>query len=296
MSKTDYRNWRLESDLDGVCWLTVDRAGESANSLSRDVLTELEDIVTHLERNHPRGLVLQSGKRGSFIVGADVREFDQVSSIAEAEGFIREVHALFDRVEALPFPKVVTIDGYCLGGGLELALCFDYRIVANNDRTRLGFPEVKLGIYPGFGGSARTTRLIGGLNAMPLMLAARMLRPGAARGMGLVDQLVGPHGSLRWAARKAVLQGRRSKGAGLTGKLSNKAPARKFLAGQMRKKTSAKANPAHYPAPFEMIDAWEQYGDDFRRMLDEEATRVARLINGDTSRGLRRVFWLLEGL
>ena len=296
MSKTDYRNWRLESDLDGVCWLTVDRAGESANSLSRDVLTELEDIVTHLERNHPRGLVLQSGKRGSFIVGADVREFDQVSSIAEAEGFIREVHALFDRVEALPFPKVVTIDGYCLGGGLELALCFDYRIVANNDRTRLGFPEVKLGIYPGFGGSARTTRLIGGLNAMPLMLAARMLRPGAARGMGLVDQLVGPHGSLRWAARKAVLQGRRSKGAGLTGKLSNKAPARKFLAGQMRKKTAAKANPAHYPAPFEMIDAWEQYGDDFRRMLDEEATRVARLINGDTSRGLRRVFWLMEGL
>ena len=167
---------------------------------------------------------------------------------------------------------------------------------ALNDRTRLGFPEVKLGIYPGFGGSARTTRLIDGLNAMPLMLSARMLRPGAARGMGLVDQLVGPHGSLRWAARKAVLQGRRSKGAGLTARLSNKGPARRFLAGQMRKKTAAKANPAHYPAPFEMIDAWEQYGDDFRRMLDEEATRVARLINGDTSRGLRRVFWLMEGL
>jgi 3-hydroxyacyl-CoA dehydrogenase/enoyl-CoA hydratase/3-hydroxybutyryl-CoA epimerase len=296
MSKPEYRNWRLETDMDGILWLSIDRAGESANSLSRDVLTELEDIVSHLERNHPRGMVLQSGKPGSFIVGADVREFDQVSSVDEAEGFIREVHALFDRVEALPFPKVVAIDGYCLGGGLELALCFDYRIAANNDRTRLGFPEVKLGIYPGFGGSARMTRQVGGLQALPLMLTARMLRPGAARGMGVVDQLVGPHGSLRWAARKAVLQGRRSKGPGLTGRLSNQGPARKFLAGQMRKQTAAKANPAHYPAPFEMIDAWEQYGGDFRRMLDEEATRVARLINGDTSRGLRRVFWLMEGL
>ena len=197
MSTTDYRNWRIESDLDDICWLTLDRAGESANSLSRDVLTELEAIVTHLERHHPRGLVLQSGKPGSFIVGADVREFDQVESVAQAEEFIREVHALFDRVEALPFPKVVTIDGYCLGGGLELSLCFDYRIAANNERTRLGFPEVKLGIYPGFGGSARMTRQVGGLNALPLMLSARMLRPGAARGMGVVDQLVGPHGSLR---------------------------------------------------------------------------------------------------
>ena len=296
MSNTEYRNWRLETDLDGILWLTLDRAGESANSLSQDVLTELEQIVSDLDRKHPRGLILQSGKRGSFIVGADVREFDQVSSVAEAEGFIRQVHVLFDRVEALPFPKVVTIDGYCLGGGLELALCFDYRIALNNERTRLGFPEVKLGIYPGFGGSARTTRLVGGLKAMPVMLSARMLRPGAARANGLVDQLVGPHGSLRWAARKAVLQGRRSKGAGWTGKLSNKGPARKFLAGQMRKQTAAKANPAHYPAPFELIDAWEQYGDDFQRMLDEEASRVARLINGDTSRGLRRVFWLMEGL
>ena len=153
MSNPEYRNWRLDSDLDGVCWLTIDRAGESTNSLSREVLEELEAIVTRLEKDPPRGLVLQSGKKHSFIVGADVREFDQATSAAEAEGFIREVHALFDRVEQLPFPKVVTIDGFCLGGGLELALCFDYRIARADDRTRLGFPEVRLGIYPGFGGS-----------------------------------------------------------------------------------------------------------------------------------------------
>lgn len=296
MNQAEYRNWRLDSDMDGVCWLTLDREGESANSLSQDVLQELETIVDGFEKSPPKGLVLQSGKQGSFIVGADVREFDQVSSIEEAEGFIRNVHALFDRVEALPFAKVVVIDGFCLGGGLELALCFDYRIARDNDKTRLGFPEVKLGIYPGFGGSARTTRLVGGYKALPLMLSARMLRARQARGMGLVDQLVGPHSSLRWAARKAVLKGRKSRGPGRTDRLTNTGPARKFLAGQMRKKTAAKANPAHYPAPFEMIDAWEEHGDDFREMLNQEAIRVARLINGDTSRGLRRVFWLMENL
>ena len=296
MSQSEYRNWRLEQDLDGVCWLTIDRAGESTNSLSREVFSELEQIVSRLEKEAPRGLVLQSGKDASFIVGADVREFDQVEGAAEAEAFIREAHALLDRVEALPFPKAVIIDGYCLGGGLELALCFDYRIARNDDRTRLGFPEIKLGIYPGFGGSARATRQVGGYQAMQIMLTARMVKAPQAKAMGLVDQLVGPHGSLRWAARRAVLAGRKSRGPSWLARLSNKGPARKFLADQMRKQTAAKANPRHYPAPFELIDAWEQYGDDPRQMLDEEARRVARLITGDTSEGLRRVFWLMEKL
>jgi 3-hydroxyacyl-CoA dehydrogenase/enoyl-CoA hydratase/3-hydroxybutyryl-CoA epimerase len=296
MSIPDYKNWRLDFDLDGICWLTIDRAGESSNSLSREVMTELEDIVGRLEKEPPRGLVLQSGKENAFIVGADVREFEQVASAAEAEGFIREVHALFDRVEQLPFPKAVTIDGYCLGGGLELALCFDFRIARNIERTRFGYPEVRLGIYPGFGGSARTTRQIGGFQGMQIMLTGRMLRAHQAKGLCLVDQLVGEHGSLRWAARRAVLKRRKSRGAGRLAALTNSSPLRKFLAGQMRKKTAAKANPLHYPAPFELIDAWEEHGGNFREMLDQEARRVGRLITGDSSRGLRRVFWLMEKL
>lgn len=296
MSTSDYRHWRLEQDMDDVCWLTLDRAEESVNSLSQEVLTELERIVGTLESEPPRGLVMQSGKKNSFIVGADVREFDQVSNAEEAAGFMREAHKLFDRVEALPFPTAVTIDGYCLGGGLELALCFDYRIARNNDSTRLGFPEVQLGIYPAFGGSMRSVRQMGGFQALQLMLTTRMLRAPQARALGLVDELTGPHSELRWAARRAVLQGRKSKGPGLAAKLSNLGPARKFLAGQMRKKTSARANPRHYPAPFELIEAWEEHGDNPKRMLEEEANRNALLITGDTSRGLRRVFWLMEKL
>ncbi len=128
------------------------------------------------------------------------------------------------------------------------------------------------------------------------MLTSRMLRPGQARALGLVDELVSPHSELRWAARRAVLKGRKSRGPGLIARLSNSGPVRKFLAGQMRKQTSAKANPKHYPAPFELIEAWEQHGNQPKRMLEEEAARNSRLITGNTSRGLRRVFWLMEEL
>lgn len=291
-----YQHWNLTTDIDNVIWLSLDREGESANSLSMDVLSELGEIVDELENEAPAGLVLQSGKPGSFIVGADVREFDTYDDADMASDGITQVHRLFNRVEALTFPKVVIIDGFCLGGGLELALCFDYRIASNLDHTRLGFPEVKLGIYPGFGGSARSIQQAGASNAMQLMLSSRNLRPAAARGMGLVDELVGPHGSLRWAARRAIKQRRKSKQPGQFARLQNIGPVRTQLARMMRKQVAAKANPKHYPAPFELIDAWEKYGDDPQRMMVEESERVAKLITGDTSKNLRRVFFLMERL
>lgn len=293
---TVYKNWKLDTDFDNVLWLSIDREGERVNSLSMDVLSELEAIVNQLEDNPPAGLVLQSAKPGSFIVGADVREFDNYDDAEQARDGISRVHRLFNRIEVLPFPTVVTIDGYCLGGGLELALCFDYRIASDVEHTRLGFPEVQLGIYPGFGGSARSIQQAGATNAMDLMLSSRNLRAKAARAMGLVDELVGPHGSMRWAARKAIQQKRKSRQPGHLTRLQNLAPVRQQLARVMRKKVAARANPKHYPAPFELIEAWENYGDDPQRMMAEETERVSRLITGKTSKNLRRVFFLMERL
>jgi len=296
MSESEFRNWRLAYDMDNVCWLTLDREAESANSLSREVLGELDIIVARLEENPPRGVVFMSGKRNSFIVGADVREFEGVADPAAAAASISEVHGLFNRVEALPFPVVVAIEGVCLGGGLELALCCHYRIAKDSESTRLGFPEIQLGIYPAFGGSARTTQLLGGPKALQLMLGSRMLRAPQAKALGLVDQLVGPHAELRWAARAAVLKGKKTRRPPMLAKLSNSLPARKVLAKIIRKKTAARANPNHYPAPFSLIDAWELCGNDKRKMLAEEALRVGELVTGSTSQGLRRVFWLMEQL
>jgi len=293
---TIFKHWKLSTDIDNVLWLSLDREGESANSLSLEVLSELSTVVDDLETNAPAGLVLQSGKPGSFIVGADVREFDDYEDAGLASDGINQVHRLFNRIEALPFPKIVAIDGICLGGGLELALAFDYRIATNVEHTRLGFPEIKLGIYPGFGGSARSVQQAGAYNAMQLMLSTRNLRPGAARAMGLVDELVGPHGSLRWAARRAVKKGRKSRKPGQLKRLQNFAPVRTQMARMMRKQVAARANPEHYPAPFELIDAWERYGDDPQRMMAEECDRVGKLITGPTSKSLRRVFFLMERL
>lgn len=289
-----YKHWQIAFDIDDICWLTLDRAGEKVNSLSTEVLAELESLVTALERVPARGLVLQSGKPGSFIVGADVREFDQVTDPDSAAENIRQVHALFNRIEDLEMFTVVLIEGYCLGGGLELALAFDYRIARNVAGTRLGFPEVKLGIYPGFGGSARSVQRLGGQKAMEIMLTARLLRPGAARAIGLVDKLVGPHGEMRWAARLAILKKLKPVSPGFIARLGNTGPARRALAKIMRKKTAAKVNPDHYPAPFELIDAWEQHGNDKTAMLEQEAMRVGRLITTSTSINLRRVFRLME--
>ncbi len=296
VNETIFKHWKLSTDIDNVVWLSIDREGESANSLSLEVLSELESIVNELETNAPAGLVLQSGKPGTFIVGADVREFDDYDDAGVASDGINRVHRLFNRIEALSFPKVVIIDGFCLGGGVELALTFDYRIASNVDHTRLGFPEIQLGIYPGFGGSARSVQQMGASNAMQIMLSSRNLRPKAARAMGLVDELVGPHGSLRWAARRAIKQGRKSKQPGQLTRLQNFGPVRTQLARIMRKKVATRANPKHYPAPFELIEAWERYGDDPQRMMVEESERVGKLITGDTSKSLRRVFFLMERL
>ncbi len=295
-TENSYKHWKLTTDIDKVLWLSIDRQGESTNSLSLEVLSELEKIVEGLEANAPAGLVLQSGKPGSFIVGADVREFDSYEDADIASDGISQVHRLFNRIEALPFPKVVIIDGFCLGGGLELALTFDYRIASDVEHTRIGFPEIQLGIYPGFGGSARSIQQAGATNAMQLMLSSRNLRPKAARGMGLVDELVGRHGSLRWAARRAVKQGRKSRKPGQLTRLQNIGPVRTQLARMMRKQVAARANPEHYPAPYELIEAWERYGDDPQRMMAEESIRVGKLITGDTSKNLRRVFFLMERL
>jgi len=291
-----YRHWRLEKDLDGIVWLYVDREDEKVNSLSSEVLGELGAIVEQLEAESPTGLVLMSGKPGSFIVGADIREFDATADVAELKENVAKVHALFERIERLKFPKVCAFEGFCLGGGLELALCFDWRIALDSDKTRVGFPEVNLGIYPGYGGSGRSIAAMGGLKAMQIMLTGRMLRARQARAMGLIDQTVDIHGSLAWAARRAVQKKRRHKLTGVIARLSTVGPVRGFLTGQMRKQTRAKARPEHYPAPYRLIDAFEAHGDSQSAMIRAEAENIPELLIGETSTNLRRVFRLMETL
>jgi len=291
-------HWRVRVDNEGIAWLDADREGEEANSLNESMLLELDTVLDHFTAEMPKGIVIGSAKESGFIAGADVREFDHLTDANVVADNIRTVHALFQKLEDMPCPTIAAIDGFCLGGGLELALCCDYLIATDSDKTRIGLPEVKLGIFPGFGGSVRLPRRIGAHQAMPLMLSGRMLKPAAARGLGVIDAVVGRHGNLQWAARNAVMKKRRSRKPGAAVKMSNSAIARPFLARTMRKQTAEKAREAHYPSPFKLIDTWAAHGgmNDRKAHYEGEAKAVGELMVSDTARGLRRVFNLMEGM
>jgi 3-hydroxyacyl-CoA dehydrogenase/enoyl-CoA hydratase/3-hydroxybutyryl-CoA epimerase len=295
------RDWRFSVDFEGIAWALIDREGDRMNSLGRRPTEELGEIVKWVEEAQSRGelagLIIMSGKPSGFIVGADIREFESLATTeASVKDAVHQTLELLDRIDKLQLPVVAAIHGYCLGGGLELVLACDWRVADREEGTRLGFPEVKLGIFPGLNGTVRSIDVAGPVDAMTAMLTAKMLRPAAARAIGLVDQLVPTHHQLRWAARKAVLQKRRSKGAPWWKKLMLKQPIRGLLAKQMRAKTAANVREDHYPAPFRLIDLFERYGDDPARMKKVETEMFAPLMAGDTARNLRRVFMLSEML
>lgn len=294
--ETSYQHWQVERDRDNIVWLSIDRDGESTNTLGEAVIEELGSILDELGSSLPEGLVLQSAKKSGFIAGADIREFGHFTDPAEVTTKVREAHAVFAKLESLSCPTVASVEGFCLGGGLELALCCQYIIARDRDDTRIGLPEVNLGIYPGFGGTVRLTERVGGLQGIQLMLTGRMLRAKAARSMGVIDQVIGEHDSLHWHARKAILQKRKSRGPGLLAKASNSGIVRGVLANFMVKKTAEKANPEHYPAPFKLIDNWRQNRGNRKAMFDAEAVGIGELMVGDTATNLRRVFNLMEHL
>jgi 3-hydroxyacyl-CoA dehydrogenase / enoyl-CoA hydratase / 3-hydroxybutyryl-CoA epimerase len=295
----DLKDWHFSIDFEGIAWAIFDRQGESMNSLGRRPLEELGSIVETMEelaaKREVKGLVLMSGK-DNFIAGADIREFDGFDTVAKVKEILRPPLELLDRLEALPVPVVAAIHGYCLGGGLELALACHYRIADRDDDTRIGFPEVKLGIFPGLNGTVRAIRQAGPIDAMTMMLTGKLLRPSQARAIGIVDQLVPSRRGLRWAGRKAVLKNRRSKAPAWWKRLMLKEPLRGFLAKKMRAKTAAKVREDHYPAPFRLIDLFQTYGGDLAEMKRAETEAFAPLMVSDTARNLRRVFKLSEML
>ena len=292
------KDWKFSIDGEGIAWAIFDREGESANSLGRRPIEELAAIVERVEAEARaktcKGLVIMSGKEKGYIVGADIREFENMMTEQDVITSLAPVNAMLDRIERMPVPVVAAINGVCVGGGLELILACHYRIATRDDATRIGFPEVKLGIFPGFNGTARSIKQVGPMAAMTNMLIGGMIRAGAAKGAGWIDQLVNSPGELRWAARKAVLQNRKSESAGFSKMLLTKWPAREFLAKKMRQETSKKAREDHYPAPFRLIDLFEKHGGDLNAMKAAETRAFAPLMVSDTSRNLRRVFRLTE--
>jgi 3-hydroxyacyl-CoA dehydrogenase/enoyl-CoA hydratase/3-hydroxybutyryl-CoA epimerase len=300
MAKTlpDLKHWQFSIDFDEIAWAIFDQESASTNTFGAETGHELEQIVAAAEEaalsGEVRALIFLSGKEKTFIVGADIREFEALTSEEAVKDVVQKMTGIFDRIERLPIPVICGIHGFCLGGGLEFAMACHYRIATRDDATRLGLPEVKLGIIPGLHGTVRMTKLAGAIAGMGAMLTGRMLRAGAARGMGLVDQLVPGRQELRWACRKAAIQKRCAKEPSLWKRFQSLPGIRTLLASRMRKAAAAKVREDHYPAPFQLIELFKRHGGNREAMAKAETQFFAPLMVSETSRNLRRVFHLSE--
>ncbi len=291
-------DWHSHCDSDGILWLTLDKQGTETNVLSISVLDQLDGLLDEIRENPPQAIVFRSAKPGGFIAGADVNEFLDVTTTQEALIMIKRGQTLFSRIESLPCPTIALIEGFCMGGGTELALACDYRIALDDSRTRIGLPEVKLGIHPAYGGVVRSTEIVNPLKSLEMMLTGRALAARAARAIGLVDS-VQPKRQIERAARAIALSPPAKRAMPLTGKMLSLPGIRNLLANYMKKQVAKKAPRQHYPAPYAILDVWANHYGNRKRMMEEEANSVARLIQGNKVRNLIRVFFLqtrLKGL
>jgi 3-hydroxyacyl-CoA dehydrogenase/enoyl-CoA hydratase/3-hydroxybutyryl-CoA epimerase len=289
------KHWHFEKDGDGIIWLHFNHADSATNVLSEAILEELEFCLGDIAHIHPIGLVILSDKPNGFIAGADIKSFTQVAGKDEAEKYIRRAHSIFARLESFSFPTLALIHGFCLGGGLELALACRYRVAREDEGTRIGLPEVKLGIFPGFGGSVRSMRLIGHLPALNMMLTGRTFSGRAAQRIGLVDMAV-PERQLMAAARHMILQRPEPHRPTWLQRLPGAVPLRPLVGAYLRREVEKKANPDHYPAPYSLIEHWERFADRTDDMYASEVERVSSLICSETAQNLIRVFFLQEQL
>ena len=284
-------NFRLTRDADGIAWLLFDREGSSANTLSADLIEELDKVLAELEARRPTGLVIRSAKKSGFIAGADVNEFRGVGDPRAVETEIGRAHAVIDRLESLRIPTVAVIHGFCLGGGLEVALACQMRIAI--DGARFGFPEVMLGLHPGLGGTVRFTRLVNPMQAMPLMLTGKTIDARRAKSLGLVDAVTQER-HVRNAVKDAVFGKLKRAAPGPLSTVLNLGPVRGLLASRMRAEAAKAAPQEHYPAPYALIDLWEKHGSDKSAMLNAEKRSFAELMVTPTAQNLIRVFFLRE--
>ena len=286
-----YKNFKLTRDEDGIAWLLFDRANASANTLSGDVLAELGQIVGALETERPAGLVVRSAKTSGFIAGADVNEFRGATDPRQVETEMNKAHAVVDRLEALKIPSVAVIHGFCLGGGLEIALACNSRIAIDN--ARFGFPEVMLGLHPGLGGTARFTHLVSPLEAMTMMLTGKTIDARKAKSLGLVDAVTQER-HVRGAVKDAIFGRLKPHKQSLLGHLMNFGPVRGILGNRMRAEARKAAPEEHYPAPYALVSLWEKHGGNRAAMLSAEKTSFASLMVTPTAQNLIRVFFLRE--
>lgn len=285
------KHWRWELDGEGLAWLTFDKQGESTNTFSRDALQELDASLDAIAAAAPKGLVIRSAKV-NFIAGADIKEFTRFASAQEALAFNRLGWDTVQKLRDLPFPSTAMVNGFCMGGGLELALACTYRVALDDPTTRFAFPEVMLGIWPTWHGLQWLPKLVGPAAALDMILTGRAVDARRAKKIGLANEAV-PLRVLENTARLVTLQAKPPRKLGLVDRLLL-GIGRRFVAAQARKQVAKRARREHYPAPYAILDAWVKYDGDPFAAQDDPSCSIAALFDHPTTRNLIRIFFLQE--
>ena len=290
MNAMTYQHWQLETDAEGIAWATFDKAGESANSLSSAAMNELGQMLDRLDAHPPRGLVFRSGKSVGFIAGADIQEFTRLDTPEKGLELVARGWNLFNRLAAVRYPTLALVRGHCLGGGLELALACRYLLAVDEPGTKMGLPEVMLGIFPGWGGMLRLPQRVGPQAALDMMLTGKSIDAQRAKRMGLADDCVPPR-VMESAAKIMLVSDTARRPLPFLQRLLN-GPLKGLVASAARKQVAQRARPEHYPAPYAIIDLWARH--------QGNALAAPALIDGivrsSTARNLLRVFFMQERL
>jgi 3-hydroxyacyl-CoA dehydrogenase/enoyl-CoA hydratase/3-hydroxybutyryl-CoA epimerase len=296
MDMNKYQHWKVQTDADNIIWLGISRHEASVNTINDEVLDELNIILQEISKqNDAKGLIIHSLKEKGFIAGADVKTFTELNEPAKLIGFLQKGQTVFARLEALPIPTVAMIDGFCMGGGFEMALACTYRIGTNAKDTRLGLPEVLLGIHPGWGGTVRLPKLIGGFDALSrIMLPGAGVSAKAAKQLGILDDVV-PLRQLKRAAVHFIMNKPPKHKPRMLQSITNVSWIRGLVANLMRRQVSKKVLKAHYPSPFAMINLWEKESSFEDRAYRREIDSIESLVTqNSTASNLIRAFLLRE--
>ncbi|EOU3286701.1 fatty acid oxidation complex subunit alpha FadJ [Vibrio harveyi] len=291
---SEQKAFSLKIDEQNIAWLAIDVPNEKMNTLQAAFADEMKEIFAQLkDTSGVKGVIIYSLKPDNFVAGADVRMLEACTTASEAEALAKQGQELFQQLSDLPYPVVAAIHGPCLGGGLELALACDYRVCTDSDKTRLGLPEVQLGLLPGSGGTQRLPRLIGLLPSLDLILTGKQLRAKKAKKLGVVDACV-PETILLDVAKQLIEKGKnkgKKKQSTKEKLMSGSGLGRKFVFEQAAKKTNEKTR-GNYPATVAILEVI-QHGLEkgFAQGQELEAKRFGELVMSSESKALRSIFF-----
>jgi 3-hydroxyacyl-CoA dehydrogenase / enoyl-CoA hydratase / 3-hydroxybutyryl-CoA epimerase len=280
-----------------IATLTFDLENEKINKLSFEILKEFKEILNTIENDSSiKALVIDSAKKNIFIAGADIKEIEKLKDEKEVYEALMEVHEIFNKLENLTIPTIAYINGACMGGGLELALACKYRVLSTNEKTKLAFPEIKLGIFPGFAGTIRAPKLIGLVNALDLILTGKTIDAKKAYKLGLADMIFDnaqKEFMLDGFVKKAIY-GTINKKTNF--KLLNYAPLNEIVFNKALKGLEAKVN-KDFKAPYVALEVIKAtINKELEDAIKIEAKEFAKLAVSKESKNMIKLFFLFEKL